>query len=274
LLKLAQERFKHERRLRESLANVSERLEERKQVDRAKGLLMRARQLHEDEAFTALRSVAMRSGLRIGEVARRACLRQRRGAADVNRSGPAAHAQSAHGQTAGPALCPVAPGRQRGLLGDTIQHTEDIVHGLARDPPGSRFRDLVDKLMQAWKALRQAVQGEPTSGELASIDSLAEEMLLRADVLTAALETATGAGTLRVVNVCGRQRMLSQRVAKHALLATLLPSASATHCRAAAIARGEFEGGVAYLQGFAVGRSRDPCCVGSGGVAVAAAAVG
>ncbi|HLL18056.1 MAG TPA: ANTAR domain-containing protein, partial [Rubrivivax sp.] len=235
---------------RESLANVTERLEERKQVDRAKGLLMRSRQMHEDEAFAALRRVAMRSGQRIGEVARR-LVEAAQGAADVNRSGQlrmlSQRIVKLH------ALLRCAQSRRADtadLLGDSIQHTEDIVKGLQRDLSAATFGDLIDKLVQAWTALRQAVQVEPTSGDLALIDSLAEQMLLRGDALTAALEGLAGAGTLRVVNVCGRQRMLTQRVAKHALLATLLPAAAESHRCAAEMARRDFEGGVAYLEGL------------------------
>ncbi|HEV7913978.1 MAG TPA: ANTAR domain-containing protein, partial [Albitalea sp.] len=58
LIHLAQARFAREQRLREQLADVSSRFEERKLVDRAKGILMRARQVSEDEAFRVLRAAS------------------------------------------------------------------------------------------------------------------------------------------------------------------------------------------------------------------------
>src|SRR5207244_11174693 len=51
LTHLALARFAHERQLREALADVTHRFEERNLVDRAKGILMRARHVSEDEAF-------------------------------------------------------------------------------------------------------------------------------------------------------------------------------------------------------------------------------
>jgi hypothetical protein len=128
-----------------------------------------------------------------------------------------------------------------------MQRAESIVQGLARDLSAATFGDLIDNLVQTWAALKLALQAEPVTPDLAHIDSLAEQMLQQGDVLTAALESAASTGTLRVVNVCGRQRMLSQRMAKQALLGALLPAA-AGHAQAASAAQDEFERGVAYLE--------------------------
>lgn len=57
--------------MREALQDLRQRYEERTWVDRAKGVLMSAWQLPEDEAFRLLRSASMRSQRRVGEVARR-----------------------------------------------------------------------------------------------------------------------------------------------------------------------------------------------------------
>jgi response regulator NasT len=52
------------------LADANRRLEERMLVERAKGLLMKARGLDEESAYRALRRMAMDQNRRIGEVAR------------------------------------------------------------------------------------------------------------------------------------------------------------------------------------------------------------
>ena len=55
--------------LRDELAAAREALENRKTIERAKGILMKARGMDEEEAFQALRRMAMDRGKRIGEIA-------------------------------------------------------------------------------------------------------------------------------------------------------------------------------------------------------------
>lgn len=69
-VRVAVERFESERRLREELADAKARLDERKLVDRAKGILMKHRGLDEDAAYAALRSLAMARAVRLGDAAR------------------------------------------------------------------------------------------------------------------------------------------------------------------------------------------------------------
>jgi hypothetical protein len=57
-------------RMAAELDQARTQLEERKLVDRAKGLLMKHRGLSEDEAYVALRSLSMDRGIRLGEAAR------------------------------------------------------------------------------------------------------------------------------------------------------------------------------------------------------------
>lgn len=56
-------------RLKIELAEANLKLSERKQVERAKGLLMQSRGVSEDEAFHALRKLAMSKKMRLGDVA-------------------------------------------------------------------------------------------------------------------------------------------------------------------------------------------------------------
>lgn len=62
-------RFQMVRQMRTELEETRRALEERKVIDRAKGLLMKARQIEEDEAYTILRRAAMDQGQRVAEVA-------------------------------------------------------------------------------------------------------------------------------------------------------------------------------------------------------------
>jgi two-component system, response regulator / RNA-binding antiterminator len=62
------------RRQREAVADISQKLEERKLIDRAKGQLMKRHGLDEEAAFKALRSSAMQHGVSLGELSRRLLL--------------------------------------------------------------------------------------------------------------------------------------------------------------------------------------------------------
>jgi response regulator NasT len=62
-------RFRAHQALRQELAEARDALAERKAVERAKGLLMRARGMSEDEAFRTLRRMAMDQGRRLVDVA-------------------------------------------------------------------------------------------------------------------------------------------------------------------------------------------------------------
>lgn len=62
-------RFRMFQRMRAELAATKRALEERKVVDRAKGILMKARGIGEDEAYALLRKTAMDQGRKLVDVA-------------------------------------------------------------------------------------------------------------------------------------------------------------------------------------------------------------
>ncbi|KAJ57074.1 chemotaxis protein CheY [Actibacterium mucosum KCTC 23349] len=62
-------RFHMFRRMRNELEATKRALEERKIIDRAKGLLMKARGIEEDEAYALLRKTAMDQGRKVVDVA-------------------------------------------------------------------------------------------------------------------------------------------------------------------------------------------------------------
>lgn len=71
VLEVAMARFRHEENLRRELADARTQLEERKLIDRAKGLLMAKQGCSEQEAYARLRKTAMDRGLKLAEVAQR-----------------------------------------------------------------------------------------------------------------------------------------------------------------------------------------------------------
>jgi response regulator NasT len=70
IIEVAMARFESFQAVKTELAQVKTKLSERKVVEKAKGVLMKARSIGEDEAYAALRKMAMERSLTIGEVAR------------------------------------------------------------------------------------------------------------------------------------------------------------------------------------------------------------
>jgi response regulator NasT len=62
-------RFNAFSKLQDELDRTKNALEERKVIDRAKGILMKLKGLTEEEAYVLMRSTAMREKKKIGEIA-------------------------------------------------------------------------------------------------------------------------------------------------------------------------------------------------------------
>jgi len=238
---LAQARFRQDQAVRGELADLNRRFAERTLVDRAKGILMGARQLREEEAYRALRTAAMHGKQRIGQVSQAVIDAARYGEA-VNRAGQlrmlSQRVVKLYALQCGPAPLPEAAG----LLADSAGAVEANLAVLARSLSQPTFGDLLDAVARPWAALRDALRPPPAASRLRQVDALAEEVLLRAEQLTGNLEIAALATALHVINVAGRQRMLSQRLAKEALLGALLGAAAET-----AGTEAELVAGFAYL---------------------------
>lgn len=69
ILEAAVTRFQMSRQMRTELDETRRALEERKVIDRAKGLLMKAKGIGEEDAYALLRKTAMDQGRRVAEVA-------------------------------------------------------------------------------------------------------------------------------------------------------------------------------------------------------------
>jgi two-component system, response regulator / RNA-binding antiterminator len=70
IIQVALARFEQQSHVRRKLDEVQQQLLDRKQIDRAKGLLMEKRGMSENEAYAALRQQAMKQGLKLADVAR------------------------------------------------------------------------------------------------------------------------------------------------------------------------------------------------------------
>ena len=70
IVEVAIARFRQYQDLRHELETIKNKLEERKLIDRAKGVLMKQKGMSEDDAYRALRKMAMDWNIKIGEAAR------------------------------------------------------------------------------------------------------------------------------------------------------------------------------------------------------------
>jgi hypothetical protein len=215
-------------------------LDDRKWTEKAKGLLMAAQELDEDSAFRLLREAAMHAHLRLGEVSR-----------SVVRAAQLAEAVNLAGQQRmlSQRLVKLMAQRAAGIEAARAKALQD--ESAARIAANlARLQGLVPEfdlaaLDTAWAMLNSLLGGKPTAAVLTRADQAARQLLQLSEQLTAAVEAAGATRPLRLINLCGRQRMLSQRLAKDALLADLLPSQDPALLGAGLA---EFEAGLAELE--------------------------
>jgi two-component system, response regulator / RNA-binding antiterminator len=69
ILDMAISRFNAYRRLKDELERTKQALEDRKVIERAKGILMRSKKVSEEEAHAMLRKAAMNESRRVVEIA-------------------------------------------------------------------------------------------------------------------------------------------------------------------------------------------------------------
>jgi Type IV pili methyl-accepting chemotaxis transducer N-term len=77
-------------------------------------------------------------------------------------------------------------------------------------------KTIMRQVEEDWNRFRDIVSGAPSKEAFAKVDSLAESILQNAERSTQHLAKALGATGARFTNISGRQRMLSQRMAKSA----------------------------------------------------------
>lgn len=250
LLQLAQARFAREQALLEELRDVSTRFEERKAVERAKGILMSARQVSDNDAFQILRTASMHSNQRLGQVAQH-IIQSAHFAEGVNRAGQLRMLSQRLVKHWLLRLAGVQVTQHLALQTDSAQRIDANLTLLGKNLSQPTFGDLLAEVVTDWKVLKKALKAAPTPDQLAPLNALAERLLQDAERLTASLEGAGSVAPLRMLNMAGRQRMLSQRFAKASLLGVLESGEpQLQHQAEMEGAREAFEQGLAYLNGL------------------------
>lgn len=250
LVHLAQARFQHDKTLRDALLDITSRFEERKTVERAKGILMHARQMSDEDAFQILRTASMHTNQRLGQVSQH-IIHSARFAESVNRAGQLRMLSQRLVKLYLLQLAGVQVARHKTCLNDSMLRIDGNFALLEKNLSKPLFGDLLGQLVLTWTRLKHALQGAPSVDQLTQVDEIAETLLQEAERLTGSLENAGSMAPLHVLNRAGRQRMLSQRFAKYALLGVLGDATARQRSEVGmAGARTEFEQGLSYLNGL------------------------
>ncbi|HEY4080438.1 MAG TPA: type IV pili methyl-accepting chemotaxis transducer N-terminal domain-containing protein [Burkholderiaceae bacterium] len=194
-------------------------LDDRHWTERAKGLLMHACHLEEDSAHRLLRDTAMHARLRLGELSR-SVVQAAQLAEGMNLAGQQRMLSQRIVKLIAQRAAAIEPKRAKVLQDESAARVDGNLTRLAQLLPTMDLQPV----NQAWDALKPLLIGKPTAEVLAEADVCAQTLLERSEALTQAIEQAGAGKPLGVVNLCGRQRMLSQRLAKSALLADMLPA--------------------------------------------------
>jgi AmiR/NasT family two-component response regulator len=223
IIQVARARFRREQVLRDELSDLSQRYEERKLTERAKGVLMRSRGVTEDEAFELLRSLAMNSRQRIGVVALSVIDISKVGEA-VNKAGQLRMLSQRIVRCCAQSLLDGESTDAARVMADSVARVENNFVFLRTAINTAGYADRMNRTQACWQEVAAIVVQPADPARVHMIDEKADIMLKNAEALTEFLESSGLAPSLHVLNIAGRQRMLSQRIAKLCFLLALEPS--------------------------------------------------
>jgi len=149
------------------------------------------------------------------------------------------------------AYCQVAlgvlPETSARILEESIALFEGQLAELNATAPTRQIRESVAALAKPWHLFRAAASGPPAREACPRLSDQSDEVLAAAHRLTLELQDYSGTQVGRLVNISGRQRMLSQRLAKLYMVRAAGPDSPALRDDMES-ARNEFSGALAALQ--------------------------
>lgn len=142
----------------------------------------------------------------------------------------------------------ITPELSRRQLNDAVALFERQLGMLKRSAADTQSRQSLASMEKQWLRLRQLAAGPVKRANVEMLLRMSDELLAAAHEYTLALQSRSAIPAARLVDLSGRQRMLSQRMAKY-YLARAWGVESAADGRELGSARSEFEGALATLRG-------------------------
>lgn len=102
----------------------------------------------------------------------------------------------------------------RTQLNEAVQRFDAQLTELQRGAPNAEVRKALSKVSSLWLVVRRMALATPSPRSAPALNRRAEDLLRASNDAVLALEAAGGTPQSRLVNISGRQRMLSQRMAK------------------------------------------------------------
>lgn len=110
----------------------------------------------------------------------------------------------------------IDPAGSQMLLNESVAQFDLALSQLRVSAPTAEIKDTFSKLSAKWNDYKDVVVGSVIVKERVKlVFDGAEDLLVLANLATLQLEQATGKGSSKLTNVCGRQRMLTQQIAAY-----------------------------------------------------------
>jgi len=99
-------------------------------------------------------------------------------------------------------------------LDQSVARFENNYQALAEYAPSAEIRAALEQVGESWQRYRELALSRPTREQAPRLLQLSDQLLVQSEALVQLIEAHTGGAGARLVNRSGRQRMLSQRIAK------------------------------------------------------------
>ena len=201
-------------------------LEERRWTDRAKGLLMQSQQIDETQSYKLLRDAAMQAQRKLPALARQ-LVHQHEQAEALERAGAQRMLSQRLVRLQAQALLDLDGRLARAWQAESVARVQgnlarlqELLHGPVREQE-------LAAVQAAWKQLEGVLTAPPCREGLAALDAAAQSLLDASEALVDTLCQQAGERPPHLLVLCTRQRLLSQRLVKEALLPSF---SSLTRC--------------------------------------------